>query len=94
VTVKVELSAADSTLRGGKTLAFRPDTPLMGSPRVLSGHLSHDRRAPDLLPATLVGVGHLTADEWRWLGFHPLQQIIVALGAGVVALADSHEIRC
>jgi hypothetical protein len=29
------------------------------------------------------------AVEWRWLGFHPLQAVFMAVGAGVVGLAVS-----
>jgi len=39
--------------------------------------------------SALAGAGLVVfeAVEWRWLGFHPLQAVFMAVGAGVVGLA-------
>ncbi|MDX6210514.1 MAG: hypothetical protein QOE24_2905 [Frankiales bacterium] len=39
--------------------------------------------------SVLAGAGLVVfeAVEWKWLGFHPLQAVFIAIGAGVVALA-------
>jgi hypothetical protein len=39
--------------------------------------------------SVLAGAGLVVFEsvEWAWLGFHPLQVVFMAVGAGVVALA-------
>jgi hypothetical protein len=49
--------------------------------------LGHHARSREL--SVLAGAGLVTfeAVEWRWLGFHPLQAVFMAVGVGVAVLA-------
>jgi len=47
----------------------------------------HHRRCRELSVLAGVGLVVFEAVEWRWIGFHPLQAVFMAVGAGVVLLA-------
>jgi hypothetical protein len=45
------------------------------------------RRSAELSVLAGVGLVCFEAVEWKWLGFHPLQAVFMAVGAAVVGLA-------
>jgi hypothetical protein len=62
---------------------------LVGAGYLTAGTLEQRRyqRSTELSVFAGLGLICFEAVEWRWLGFHPLQAIFMAVGAAVVGLA-------
>src|SRR3954451_8963466 len=87
----LELVTGGTAVAGGVLLVIAPDGSLLGAdPSALVGSPFADWRLPGVLLTTLVGGAGLVAFEvfeLAWIGFQPLEAVVVAVGAAVLFLA-------